>query len=66
MRCINCNGRLFYQCQESAGPDFADNGYSLIYADLVNHYVEMTVGEDTAYYVEIVLPVPGIVWDGIR
>ncbi|KAF3494961.1 hypothetical protein DY000_02057864 [Brassica cretica] len=38
------------QCQDSYGPDFADNGYSLIYADLVTEYVEMTVGEDTAYY----------------
>ncbi|CAN6902273.1 unnamed protein product [Brassica oleracea] len=38
------------QCQDSYRPDFADNGYSLIYADLVTEYVEMTVGEDTAYY----------------
>ncbi|KAF3575186.1 hypothetical protein F2Q69_00063508 [Brassica cretica] len=38
------------QCQDSYGLDFADNGYSLIYADLVTEYVEMTVGEDTAYY----------------
>ncbi|KAH0866400.1 hypothetical protein HID58_083611 [Brassica napus] len=38
------------QCQDSYMPDFADNGYSLIYADLVTEYVEMTVGENTAYY----------------
>ncbi|KAF2590309.1 hypothetical protein F2Q70_00041844 [Brassica cretica] len=34
------------QCQDSYGPDFADNGYSLIYADLVTEYVEMTDGQD--------------------
>ncbi|KAL0732681.1 hypothetical protein Bca4012_008890 [Brassica carinata] len=25
----DCDDRLFYQCQESVEPDFADNGYSL-------------------------------------
>ncbi|KAG5387286.1 hypothetical protein IGI04_038756 [Brassica rapa subsp. trilocularis] len=41
---------LLYNLLDSYGLDFADKGYSFIYADLVTEYVEMIVGEDTAYY----------------
>ncbi|CAH8290705.1 unnamed protein product [Eruca vesicaria subsp. sativa] len=43
------SGWLFYQCQESAGPYFAADGYSLIYAGNITSYIEMTVGEEPLY-----------------
>ncbi|CAN7108836.1 unnamed protein product [Brassica rapa subsp. narinosa] len=36
------NGNLYYLCQESGGTEFGFDGYSRVYANLINAYVEMS------------------------